>query len=218
MAARRCWLVFDLNKTLATKHRRRTDASRFTMRPHVHECLRALGASGRFRLAIWTSGQLANTTPTVELLEQEAGVSFDRVLTRDDTQRASFAGAKPWDTIKPLAAVGFKDLSSVVMVDDSPHKARADERANFLFVPPWSPPEPTDGVFAALTQPLLDLADVPDVREHTANLARIAFNAVGENPPILAAEKAPSPAAPRHTKPRPDRPQRRGVSKSRKSS
>lgn len=44
-------------------------------------------------------------------------------------------GGKPWDTVKPLGCY-FADLTRVVLIDDSDHKAHGQAEAdNMLLVP-----------------------------------------------------------------------------------
>ncbi|KFM25080.1 Poly(A) RNA polymerase protein 2 [Auxenochlorella protothecoides] len=121
---------------------------------------------------------------------------FELVLTRDHCKPASAAaiaarGGNPWDTVKPLAH-HFPRLDQVLLIDDSPHKAAADEAPNMIVMPGWAGPGAGkgDSALPVLVEALLDLAatgqalaaagkPVPDLRRHSGAIsARLAALAV----------------------------------------
>jgi hypothetical protein len=142
-------LCFDLNGTLCslTKNRRK---GRTRLRPGCAE-LRRLRAAG-FALCVWSSATPPTVSKIVEMLRVECGVTFDRILTRDDCVRVGRRHA----TIKPLRERGQFDVRRTVLIDDSAVKAAPGEAGNMLCAPAWTNDDPLDCYIPALVDALLD--------------------------------------------------------------
>eukprot|EP00466_Bigelowiella_natans_P016165 jgi/Bigna1/62179/fgenesh1_kg.31_\ len=126
------WLVFDMNGTLISKHKK---TGKFKLRPGLR-ALRRLRDSGHFRLALWSSAKRGTIEMVLEELESAACVKFERILHRAHTLSADAKlRGNEWDTIKPLRPY-FGSLERVMMIDDSQKAAPAEER-NWVQVPTW---------------------------------------------------------------------------------
>mmetsp|Transcript_3774 Transcript_3774/g.6633 ORF Transcript_3774/g.6633 Transcript_3774/m.6633 type:complete len:280 (+) Transcript_3774:197-1036(+) len=158
------WVVLDVTGTIAAKNGKIHGPGRYTIRPYVKQFIRALNRSGKFRLAVFTSGMRDIALPGLERFQRKAGVTFERILTREHGDPMPPPKDSPWAIVKPLAARGFEDLTRVILIDDSPQKAVFTEKRNMLVVPTWKR-EPDDQVFKILQEEFLALTGREDVRD-----------------------------------------------------
>ncbi|PAP74902.1 hypothetical protein B1759_16555 [Rubrivirga sp. SAORIC476] len=130
-------------------------------RPHVRNFL--TGASGSFRLAVWTSATSGFAVPAIHRI-RPLGVSFEFVWTRERcTRRLDMeTGETVW--VKDLKKVKRRGdrLERVLMVDDTPAKL-ARQYGNLVRVSPYLGAEADDELPDLLSY-LLSIRDEPNFR------------------------------------------------------
>lgn len=170
--------MFDLNGVLV-HHTFNGASHHHDLRPGVQQLLQLLPY---YRLGIYSSATKRTVDLAIKRLQHEFTNGgkppppkgyFEVILCRDHCVLASELnivrpGGKPWDTIKPLSRY-FADLTQLVLVDDSPHKALPKESANMLLMPVWEGPKTrrgqNDRAITVLVEGLLRAAQIRTRRQ-----------------------------------------------------